>query len=117
MAQTADEYWQELNQTYQAKFKSLKCYLNHMDPHFLIDPKILPCSNSACFECIRTTMGNSPDLDCPFCKQIHSNLNLNELKTNNSIIDQIDANSNEITDEMIDKLNRYIDGLTGLNEF
>lgn len=117
MAQTesqSDKYWEDLNKTYESKFRSLKCFLKEKDSaHFLIDPKILPCSNTACFECIRTSMANSTDLNCSLCKQVHANLNLNELKSNDFLIDQIETNSNEITCEMIEKLNKYIAGLTG----
>lgn len=108
-----DECMKTLNEDYQIKFKSLRCYLNEKDAHFLIDPKILPCSNSACLECIRSSLSNGNDLNCTLCQQVHSNLNINELKSNQSLIDLIDFNSNEITNEIVDKLNQYILTLTG----
>lgn len=103
-----------LKKDYQLKFNSLRCHLNENDVHFLIDPKLLPCSNSACYECIKSTIVNGNDFKCPLCNQLHSNMNINELKTNNSLIDQIDLNGKEITNELVEKLNNYISNLTGL---
>lgn len=110
-----DEYWERLSKTYENKFRTLKCYLNENDVHFLIEPKILPCLNSACFECIKSAMANgASNLNCSLCKQVHANLNLTQLKSNELLIDQIEANSKEeITNETIEKLNKYISGLSG----
>lgn len=111
-----DEYWENLNKAYENKFRTLKCYMNENDVHFLIEPRILPCLNSACYECIRSALtvhNNGTDLQCSLCKQMHANLNLNQLKSNDFLIDQIEANSKEITDEMIEKLNKYISSLSG----
>lgn len=109
-----DEYWESLSKTYENKFRTLKCFLNEKDVHFLIEPRILPCLNSACFECIKSAMPNgATSLNCPLCKQVHTNLNLAQLKSNELLIDQIESSSKEITDEMIEKLNKYVSGLSG----
>lgn len=106
---------------FEARFKSLRCYLVKQqqqqsdagESHFLVEPKILPCSHSACYECIQAALVDN-SLTCAQCNTVHTDINVAQLKTNTSLVDQIELNSNEITDQMIEQLFKYIQSLNGL---
>jgi uncharacterized protein YoxC len=103
---------------FETKFKSLRCYLDDKDVHFLCNPRILPCleteNNHACLDCIiKHTNKENSILKCNICKSEHKIDDVNQLKTNDSIIDQINLNSDEIANELIEKLNKYAKDLEG----
>ena len=103
---------------FETKFKSLRCYLDDKDVHFLSNPRILPCleteNNHACLDCIIKHIDKENSLlKCNICKSEHKIDDVNQLKSNDSLIDQINLNSDEIANELIDKLNKYAQDLEG----
>jgi hypothetical protein len=96
----------------ESKFYSFKCFLNSSDVHFLYEPRILPCSNSACLDCIKKLLDPETHiLKCSFCKADHKIEEASSLETNQNIVDQINQNWNEISDELLSKLDNQVDGL------
>jgi hypothetical protein len=85
----------------ETTFKSLRCYLNKNENHFLVSPKILPCSNLACSLCI-SQMKLNDILDCSFCNSQHIISNVQDLKSADNILDQITAD--QLTEEIQLKL-------------
>lgn len=95
----------KINHEYEQKFKSIRCYLIEDNIHFLSHPRVLPCSFSACTECISKSINiNNQTLDCIYCHSQHKIENVSDLKPNDSIID---SNLNT------ENLNQYIDKLKG----
>lgn len=89
----------KMNQ-YKAEFELLRCKFNQEETHFYNDPRILPCcSNVACLECIINELSNG-HLKCGYCNKTNAINNISELKSNNNIVDQINACSDEIIKEI-----------------
>lgn len=107
------EQLDSLKQEFETKFDSLRCNLIKNDSHFLNDPRILPCSSTACLECILKSLDSANYLNCSFCRDKHLIQNVQELKSNDSVIHQINLNSSDINDELIERLNKIIDRLSG----
>ncbi|CAF1140920.1 unnamed protein product [Brachionus calyciflorus] len=100
----------DLKKDFELKFQDLRCFLNENDTHFLNEPKVLPCLKTACIECIEKLIINSK-LKCNFCNDEHYIENVNELKSNDSIIDKFNSINQEKNDEIGDKLNELIQSL------
>lgn len=100
-------------ESFEIRFKELRCRLDKDDEHFLSEPRVLPCANSACLECIKRLRDSDNCLKCQLCNEEHRIDDLAELPTNQSIIDQINLNSDEITDEIVERLNKYVEKLNG----
>ena len=104
-------------ESFEIRFRELRCRLDKDDEHFLCEPRVLPCANSACLECIKRLRDENNCLKCHICNQEHKLEDLTELPSNQSIIDQIKLNSDEITEEIAERLKKYVESLNGKQEF
>ena len=99
----------------EVKFQQLKCRLIAKDVHFYYEPKILPCRNSACVDCIRKVINTETHiLKCLLCLSEHKIEKIDELITNEEMIEEINKNWNEITDLLLNKLDNQVNTLKSI---
>ncbi len=80
----------EISSQNESEFKKLRCFLHSDEGHFLSQPRLMPCGNLACTSCIqKATIISQNNIKCKLCGSEHQNLNLENLKEADSIIDQI----------------------------
>ncbi len=90
--------------------ESFKCLLNEKHSHYFYEPRLLPCSNTACNDCISKLIDKETHiLKCSLCNQEHKIENVNSLELNQEIIEQINQNWNKISDELLNKLDYQVD--------
>ena len=94
------------------KLNEFECHLDSSFVHFLIEPRILPCSKTACLECIQKRI-NKQDLilKCSLCNQEHRIESVADLSVNQSLADRISSQKHEITNYLIARLNKHIESL------
>ncbi len=98
----------------ESKFSHLRCKLTENNIHFLNEPKLLPCQNAACLECIKTHLNTETHiLKCGLCKLEHPIEDLNELKSSPNLINHFNLKTyDQIGDDLIKSLNAYIESLS-----
>lgn len=85
---------------YKFELDQLRCKFNPDDTHFYAEARILPCcSKLACLECILNDYSNGY-LKCTYCAKINKLFNINELKPNQLISDEIISRSAELLNEI-----------------
>ncbi len=85
---------------YRFDLEQLRCKFNPDDTHFYLEARVLPCcSKLACLECILNDYTNGY-LKCTYCGKINKLNNINELKPNEFIFNEISSKSNEIFREI-----------------
>lgn len=91
------------------------CKLEKEDHHVLKDPKVLPCGNTACLECIEKNVDINSNFLCKFndCNEIHTILNAEKLPVNVLAENAIRDNRRTITEYLINKLQRSMNELRG----
>lgn len=90
--------------------KMITCNFNRNSCHILKRSKILPCGNTACYDCIKSNLRINNQLSCPFekCKQVHEIINPDCLVENALIEQAIEDNllflNKILTKELEEKL-------------
>lgn len=101
----------EVSEKNRSTYKSLRCCLIKENEHFLRNPKVLPCSNLACAECIKKIFSDNEEIICSICCEMHK-FSENELKTGPGLIDEVKMN--ELVEEIevkVLKSRRELEGL------
>jgi hypothetical protein len=83
------------------------CKLDGKNDHILKSPKVLPCGNTACFECVIKNFNNQTnEIKCNFpkCDQVHLLQDVYSLKTNLIAEDAIKDNLETLTRSVFEKL-------------
>jgi hypothetical protein len=102
---------------YKKDFEIFRCHFNAEDSHFYTQPKVLPCcSKLACEECILNSLANGY-LKCSYCNKINTIHNVNNLTTNNSLIDQMNSQSNDILTNIEQNIINYSNESKGNNSY
>jgi hypothetical protein len=62
------------------------------------DPRLLPCSESACFRCIQTVIESNPqkEFDCKFCHKKHTSPGKEGFPLNGALIKFLKANAGKV---------------------
>ena len=84
-----------------------KCKLKRDCTHILKHPKVLPCGNTACFDCIRRMIAeNNSKIKCDFdsCNQTHAISNPNDLLTNLIIEEALQNNVHILADSVLNNI-------------
>ena len=116
-------FWKKSDSVYNYLFYKLKlrnknnyvdseylCKINPLDQHAYLNPYLLPCKNSACFDCIYNNFNLvSENIKCIFdsCKQVHRLQN--SLEHDYKTSELIDQKSKELLRNMITFGNKMID--------
>jgi hypothetical protein len=92
----------------------ITCSFNRNNRHILKQAKILPCGNTACYNCIRSNIQINNQLICPFdcCKQVHEISNLDFLITNTIVEQAIEDNVHYLKNVLTKELEEKISSLT-----
>lgn len=72
----------------------LTCKYDKSSQHPLLDPRILPCGSTACFECIQQTTNTNGIIKCSMCNQVHKIASWDELPENLGVKKLIKSNEN-----------------------
>ena len=90
-----------------------KYYTN--DFHIFKEPKVLPCGETACLNCIKRELNSTCELKCPFkkCNSVHVIPNVNELVANSLIENSIDENLEYLTKNLVSNLMKQFSSLSG----
>ena len=85
------------------------CKLDGKNDHILKLPKVLPCGNTACFECVLKNWNSSSyELKCnfPTCNEVHIIQDINLLKTNVVAEDGIRDNLETLCRSVFEKIHQ-----------
>lgn len=91
------------------------CRFNTNFLHILSSPKVLPCGNTACNECIIDSIDKNGQIKCNFdkCKLKHDIKNVNDLVKNVVVEEALDENILTIGNHIIQKLKKKFNTFKG----
>jgi hypothetical protein len=104
-----------MNRYYKSLSKVFICRYDTSFLHILKSPKVLPCGNTVCEECIRESCKNGV-FKCTFekCKEKHEIKNINSLVNNVMVEDVLNDNLVLIADHIISKIKKRFSSFKGI---
>ena len=91
------------------------CRIDKNDAHILREPRVLPCGNTACLDCIQRRLEKTGNLNCEFetCQQAHQIKSAKNLPTNVTTENALRDNCRTLIDFLLAKLQKSIQDLRG----
>jgi hypothetical protein len=96
--------------------KIFVCRFNATFLHILKNPRVLPCGNTACEDCIKDSLDRNGVLKCTFekCRQKHEIKKVDCLVRNIMVEEVLDDNILTIADHIITKIKKRFVSFKGL---